>query len=129
LAEINTKIDALEASGIDVVAVSADPVDVTAPLVAAKGLKFPVASGLTEENMRTLGVYVSDPKDYQPQKYRFSEPGYFFLTKDNIIKYICIASHPMGGRINIDALLAGINWSEEQIKIDPNFAQVTWGGK
>ncbi len=79
--------------------------------------------------MRTLGLYVSDPKDYQPQKHRFSEPGYFFLNKDNIIKYICIASHPMGGRINIDALLAGLNWSEEQQKINPAFEHVIWGGK
>ncbi len=79
--------------------------------------------------MRSLGLYVSDPKDYQPQKYRFSEPGYFFLTKDNIIKYICIASHPMGGRINVDALLAGLNWSEEQLKINTAFENVIWGSK
>jgi peroxiredoxin len=129
LAELNSKLDALKAANIDVVAVSADPVDVTAAFVAAQGLKFPVACCLTEEYMRTLGLYVSDPKDYQPQKHRFSEPGYFFLTKDNIIKYICIASHPMGGRISIDALLAGVNWSEEQLKINPAFANVAWGSK
>ena len=79
--------------------------------------------------MRKLGLYVSDPKDYQPQTHRFSEPGYYFLTKDNIVKYVCISSHPMGGRINVDALIAGINWSEQEQKTNPAFSTVMWGSK
>ena len=126
---MNTKLSALKDASIEVVAVSADPVDVSASFVAANGLAFPVACGLSEDNMRTLGLYVSDPKDYQPQKHRFSEPAYFVLTRDNIIKYVCISSHPMGGRINVDALLAGVNWSEQELKKNPAFSNVMWGSK
>ena len=58
--------------------------------------------------MRTLGLYVSDPTDYIPQTFKFSEPAYFFLDGDNVIRYIDVASHPMGGRVNVDNLLAGV---------------------
>ena len=101
----------------------------SAQFAAAKELTFPVACGLTEDNMRSLGLYVSDPKDYQPQKHRFSEPAYFLLTGDNIIKYVCVSSHPMGGRVNIDALLMGIAWSEQELQRNPAFSNVYWGSK
>ena len=129
LSELNSKLADLKAADIEVVAASADPVDVTIPFVADRNLLFPVACGLSEANMRSLGLYVSDPKDYQPQKFRFSEPGYYFLSRDNTIKYVCIASHPMGGRINVDALLAGVNWSETEVKSNPSFQNVVWGSK
>ena len=77
--------------------------------------------------MRTLGLYVSNPTHYIEQSFRFSEPAYFFLTPDNTIKYLCISSHPMGGRVNIDDLSAGYSWSLQNAKEHPEFAKVVWG--
>lgn len=48
---------------------------------------FDVACGLDEQFMHTLGVYVSDPKHYQPQTFAFSEPAYFVLDPQGLIKY------------------------------------------
>lgn len=127
LAEVNSKLAALADAGIEVVAVSADLEDAATKFVAEKGLNFTIAYGLVEPQIRQLGLYVSEPTNYIPQTHRFSEPGYFFLTPDNKIKYVSISSHPMGGRINVDNLLAGFNWSLQEAKTRPEFASVVWG--
>jgi hypothetical protein len=51
---------------------------------------------LTFDEMKTLGVYVSDPKDYQPQDFPFAEPAYFFLKPDGTIQYADVSSYPAG---------------------------------
>jgi len=127
LTEINNKLGDLEASNFDVIAVSADKQDVAEKLVRDLNLRFPVAYGLEEDVMRVLGLYVSDPTNYIEQKHRFAEPGYFVLNPENQLKYVALSSHPMGGRVNVDALLAGYNWSQGRIKEAPEFASVFWG--
>jgi hypothetical protein len=70
---------------------------------------------------------MSDPTNYIEQTHPFAEPAYFVLSPENIIKYVTIASHPMGGRINVDALLTDYNWSIQRAKEAPEFASVYWG--
>lgn len=61
------------------------------------GFNFPVGYNLTKAQMKELGVYISDPKDYQIHLNRvFSEPAWFFLRPDGVVKYIDVASMPMG---------------------------------
>ena len=127
LQEVNSKVAALREAGIDVIAFSADKEDVATALVAELSLSFPVAYGLTEDTMHQLGLYVSDPTNYIAQTHRFSEPGYFFLTATSKIQYVSIASHPMGGRVNVDHLIAGYQWSVQRAKESPEFANVVWG--
>ncbi len=91
--------------------------------------KFPFACELKEQQMRSFGLYVSDPKDYQPQTHRFCEPAYFLLTPENKIRYACVASFPMGGRVNVDDLLKGVNWVIGEIERNPAFQDVIWGSK
>jgi peroxiredoxin len=110
-------------------AVSADPVDVSARFAAELGLTFPVACGLDERAMHALGVYVSDPKHYQPQAYAFAEPAYFVLTDGGVIKYRAEASHPMGARPDVEALLAGWAWSRQHAVEHPEYATHVWGNK
>ena len=127
LQEVNSKIAALREAGIEVVAVSADKEDVASALVGELSLSFPVAYGLEEDVMHELGLYVSDPTNYIAQSHRFAEPGYFFLTSTSKIQYVSIASHPMGGRVNVDHLIAGYEWSVQRAKESAEFANVVWG--
>lgn len=47
--------------------------------------------------MAELGTFISDPKDYQIHfTHRFSEPAWFFVRPDGVVKYIDVASMPMG---------------------------------
>ena len=71
--------------------------------------------------MRTLGVYVSNPKNYQPQTHSFAEPAYFVLDEQSVIKYRCESSHPMGGRPDVDAILTGYNWSQQNAVEHPEY--------
>jgi len=119
----------LAAADIDVVAVSADPVDISLAFAEKAGLTFPMACNLSETQMRLLGLYISDPKDYQPQTHRFAEPAYFLLDSDNTLRYLSYGSHPMGGRVNVDNLLAGLAWVKEETARNPAFQDVIWGSK
>lgn len=129
LAHVQSKLSELKASGLEVVGVSADPLEVATTFAAAKGLEFKILTGLTEEHMRSLGLYVSDPTDYIEQSHRFSEPGYILLNADNTIKYIDISSYPAGGRVNVDTLLAAYNWAKAEGEKRPAFKSVVWGSK
>ena len=81
--------------------------------------------------MRTLGLYVSDPTEYVPQTFCFAEPAYFFLDRDNIIRYSDLSSHPMGGRINIDNLLGGLAYVQGRINDEKDTfnKKYIWGNK
>lgn len=130
LTGLQAKLPALEAAGWEVLCVSADPVDVAAKMVSEYGLTYPVAGGLTEQHMRSLGTYVSDPKNYQPQTYPFSEPAFFVLDgSTGAIKYRCEASCPMAGRPDVDAVLAGFAWSKQNAIEHPEYVGHVWGAK
>ena len=40
-----------------------------------------------------------------------------------------VASFPMGGRPNVDNLIAGVQWVEEEKQRVPAFADNIWGSK
>lgn len=118
----------LAAEKIEVVALSADTLAAATQVTERHGgLPFPLGFGLTVSQMRTLGLFISHPKNYQPQEQEFCEPAYFLLTPDNRIKYMELASMPMGGRVNVDSLIAGYKWSLGNIDEHPEFASVVWG--
>ena len=60
-----------------------------------QGFTFKIGAGLTETQMRALGLYVSSPTDYIEQSFNFAEAAYFYLTADGLMKYIDVSSHPM----------------------------------
>uniref|UniRef100_A0A7S0SX14 Thioredoxin domain-containing protein n=1 Tax=Chromulina nebulosa TaxID=96789 RepID=A0A7S0SX14_9STRA len=129
LDQIQEKLSKLNELNIKVIAVSADPVDVTKEFVAKKGYTFPFASNLTVDNIRQLGLYLSDPTNYIPQTYSFSEPAYFLVEEDNSIRYVDVSSHPFGGRVNVDYLVNGYKWVKSNIIDHPEFKHVVWGSK
>ena len=128
LAYLKAEFTKLSAENIQVVIVSADTLEAAIQVQERHGgFPFPLGFGLTVPQMKTLGLFISHPRNYQPQKQEFSEPAYFLLTSDNKIKYMELASMPMGGRVNIDNLIAGYKWSLKNIEEHPEFASVVWG--
>lgn len=49
------------------------------------------------------------------------------LNDRSEIRYSCVSSHPMGGRPNVDALLAGLAFVKQKSLEHPEFNSVTWG--
>jgi peroxiredoxin len=66
LKEIQAKSAQINAAGIDIVAISADDVAASSKFIAANGFTIPIASNLTADMMRQLGLFVSSPKGYVP---------------------------------------------------------------
>jgi len=127
LKDIQNSLTMLSQKGMEVIAVSADPVEVAAKFVKDNGFSFPVACGLQEHQMHQLGLYVSDPKNYEVQTFRFAEPAYFVVKPDGVILYRAESSHPMGGRPNFGNIIAGYEWSLQNGKDHPEYVGHVWG--
>lgn len=96
-----------------VVAVSADPIEKAEAEVLELGLSFPVGYGLTGEQMRALGVYISDPRSPQETDRPFAEPGLFVINPENKLQIIDISNAPFA-RPDLDNLLAGLKFIQEK---------------
>jgi len=95
--------------GIDVLAVSADS---KAQLLEHKtqlNVSFPLAYGLSEQQMMTLGLYVSDPRSAQETDHRFPEPAMFVVNRAGQIQVIDISNNPFV-RPELQTLVNGLGW-------------------
>lgn len=96
-----------QAAGFDIVVTSADPADKTAANVAANGWSFPVGHSLSEDDMRRLGLYVSDPLTPEENDRRFAEPGVFVLRDDGSVQIAAVSNGP-SARPDLAELLDGM---------------------
>lgn len=112
-----TKLEALQPAfseiGTEVVAVSADPREKAEAEVAELGLTLPVGYGLSMEQMRTLGLYISTPRSPQETDRPFSEPGLFIINPDRRLQIADISNAPFS-RPDLDNLLAGLKFIQEK---------------
>ena len=99
-----SEFDAIE---IDIVGMSSDPRDRAETFVGKTGATFPVTYGLSLDQMRALGLYISAPKA-QPETDRpFAEPGMFLVNRAGQIHSVDISSVPWS-RPEPGALLRGL---------------------
>lgn len=98
---------AWEEAGFDILAVSADTREKAEADVAEHGWTFPVGYGLTEGQMRALGLYVSEPLSESETDRNFAEPGLFCLRPDGTALLIAVSNGP-SARPDLDQLLDGM---------------------
>ena len=101
-----------QASGFDIVVVSADTEEKAQQDVAEFGWGFDVGYGLTEEQMEKLGVYISEPLSPGETDRRFSEPAVFCARPDGVIQLVCLSNGP-AARPDLDELLDGMKFNIE----------------
>ncbi|SNS55957.1 redoxin domain-containing protein [Tropicimonas sediminicola] len=99
-----------EDAGFDVIAVSADPEPKAQSDVAEFGWSFDVGYDLGEAQMRTLGLYVSEPLSPQETDRRFAEPAVFCVRPDGIIQVVCLSNGP-AARPDLAELLDGMKFN------------------
>jgi len=97
---------------LDVLVVSADPAAKAQADKDAFGWQFDLAYGLTEDQMRALGLYVSDPLSEAETDARFAEPGMFALRPDGSLMLVDISNGP-ASRPDLDELLDGMRFNIE----------------
>ena len=103
------------AAGFDIVAVSADPIEKVQADLNEFGWTFPVGYDLSVEDMKSLGVYISDPLTPEETDRQFSEPAVFCLRPDGTIQIAAISNGP-SARPDLAELLDGMIFTIEHGK-------------
>ena len=97
---------------MDVVVVSADTLEKAIEDKEEFGWEFDLCYGLTEKQMRSLGLYVSEPLSEAETKGLFSEPGAFGIRPDGTLMLVDISNGP-AARPDLEELLDGMKFNIE----------------
>ncbi|MDG3084832.1 peroxiredoxin-like family protein [Vibrio hannami] len=96
-------------AGVDILAVSADSKEQLEMHSEKLNISFPIAYGLTEEQMKELGVYISLPRSEQETDHNFAEPGLYVVNEKGQLHVVDISNNPFV-RPELGALANGLNW-------------------
>jgi len=97
---------------MDVVVVSADTKEKAMADKEEFSWKFDLGYGLTETQMRSLGLYVSEPLSEAETTGLFAEPGTFAIRPDGSLMLVDISNGP-ASRPDLDELLDGMKFNIE----------------
>ena len=96
-------------AGVDVIAVSADSKAQLEAHLDDLSLDFTICYGLTEDDMKKLGLYISDPQSPEETDHPFAEPATFVVERDGRIRIVDISNAPFS-RPDIDILVEGLQF-------------------
>ncbi|NNK17472.1 MAG: AhpC/TSA family protein [Sulfitobacter sp.] len=109
LAQLDEMVETFNGLGVDVVAVSGDPHAKAQAMVEEKELGLTVAFGLSIDQMRALGLYISEPRSAQETDRPFPEPGVFVINSEGTIQILDISNAPFA-RPDLESLANGIKF-------------------
>ena len=95
--------------GVDIAAVSADSEAQASAHMADLSVSFPIAYGLTIEQMQQLGLYISHPRSARETDHPFAEPGLFVINDKGQVQVIDISNGPFV-RPELNVLLSGLTF-------------------
>ena len=110
LEEYKTKLADI---GVDVMAVSADSKDQLEEHIQKLNVSFPIAYGLTEVQMKQLGLYVSMPRHEQETDHNFAEPGMFIINEAGTLQSVDISNAP-SLRPELEIVVHGLTFVRSQ---------------
>ncbi len=97
----------------EVIAVSSDPRERAREEAEEEGWQFPVACELQLEQMRELGLYISEPRSPQETDRPFAEPGLFVTNPDGVLQIVDISNAPFA-RPDLQGVLNGLKFIQEK---------------
>ncbi len=100
-------------AGADVIAISGDPRERAAEEAAEEGWRFPVACELTQDQMRTLGLYISEPRSAQETDRPFPEPGLFVTNPEGVLQIVDLSNAPFA-RPDLQGILNGLKFIQQK---------------
>ncbi len=109
LAELERMAPEFAKAGVGVVAVSGDPEDRARSFTDEIGVSFPVGYDMTVDQMRTLGLYVSEPRSEKETDRPFAEPGVFVVNADGLLQVLDISNAPFA-RPDLTGLAKGLRF-------------------
>ncbi len=106
-------LDAFRGIGADVVAISGDPRERAHEEAMEENWRFPVACELSQEQMRELGLYISEPRSAQESDRPFPEPGLFVTNPEGKIQIVDVSNAPFA-RPDLQGVLNGLKFIQEK---------------
>ena len=94
---------------IDLVAVSGDSKAQLDEHLDDLSITFPIAYGLSQEDMEKLGLYISKPRSDKETDHNFAEPALFVVNEKNDIHIAEIANAPFV-RPDLEQLVSGLEF-------------------
>lgn len=104
---LETVLPSFYDNGVDVIAVSGDSKEQLEAHLEDLDISFPIAYGLTVEQMNTLGLYISDPRSAKETDHPFAEPAVFVVNGEGNIQIVDISNAPFS-RPDLEALANGL---------------------
>jgi peroxiredoxin len=113
LNQLEERKEALAELGVSVMAVSGDSKSQLERHLESLNISYPIAYGLTEEQMKDLGLYISVPRSEKETDHNFSEPGLFIVNEEGNLQAIDISNAPLL-RPELDIIVNGIKFVRSQ---------------
>jgi peroxiredoxin len=113
LTTLNSLVEGFHAINAEVIAVSADPKEKAETEKKELDLGFEVAYDLSRDQMRALGLYISDPRSPQETDRPFAEPGLFLVNPAGQAQVIEISNAPFA-RPDLNGILNGLKMTQER---------------
>ncbi|MEG3768230.1 peroxiredoxin family protein [Alteromonas sp. 14N.309.X.WAT.G.H12] len=107
LGEISDYTEKFADAGVDIIAVSADSQAQLQNHLEDISINYPVAYGLTEQQMKALGLYISTPRSEKETDHNFAEPALFVINEKGQVHIVEIANAPFV-RPKLDTLVSGL---------------------
>ncbi|MDI1342563.1 MAG: redoxin domain-containing protein [Pseudolabrys sp.] len=105
--------DQFKEANIEVFAISGDPREKAEAEAQEEGWRFAVGYGLTLDQMRKLGLYISEPRSPQETDRPFPEPGLFVINRDGKVQIVDISNAPFA-RPDLAGLLKGLKFIQDK---------------
>lgn len=113
LKQLGSLLEGFGGIGAEVIAVSGDPKDRAEEEAKEEGWRFPVACELSQDQMRQLSLYISEPRSPQETDRPFSEPGLFVTNPQGRLQIIDISNAPFA-RPDLESLLNGLKFIQDK---------------
>lgn len=99
--------------GIDVIAVSTDSEARATTQMADVNPNYPVGYGLSLDQARDLGLYISGVRNGMDVEAPFAEPGLFVVNDEGNLQLMDISNVPFA-RPDLQSVLSGLTWLRSQ---------------
>lgn len=107
LNELEHHLGALAEIGIDVIAVSADSREQLDAHLEKLSISYPIAYGLSLDDAKKLGLYLSLPRSENETDHNFTEPGLFIVNEQGNLHIVDISNSPFT-RPDLSVLVGGL---------------------
>lgn len=110
---LDSLLDQFRAAGTEVAAVSADPKEKAETEAEEEKWRFPVGYNLSVDQMRTLGLYISEPRSPQETDRPFPEPALFITNPEGRLQIVDVSNAPFA-RPELNSVLIGLKFVQER---------------